>query len=669
TTAALARDDLPPGASLRELGTHRLKDLQRAEPLFQLVHPDLPAEFPPLRSLEAFAHNLPVQWTSFIGREREMAEVRRLLRATRLLTLTGTGGIGKTRLSFQIAREMQPHLADGICFVHLAAVSETDLVIPRIAQELGIQEIGGQPILEAIKASLSKKEFLLLLDNFEQVVETAPLIEDLLIACPRLKVVVTSRATLNLDAEQVFHVPPLAFPSDMKMLTQEELLTQYAAIALFVQRARAIASFQMTQTNAKSIAEICKRLDGLPLAIELAAARMKILSPEALLAKLDEPLKTLTSQSRTLPLRHQTLRNAIQWSYDLLDAGEQRMFRRLSVFRGALVIEAVEAMQQAMNEVDNVPVIDRLASLLDKSLLYRSQIEGMEPYIQMLLTVREYALDLLQESGEFEQARRAHAMHYLNLAEQADLHLKGPQQLKWLAQLEMGQENLWVALAWCMEHIGYAEVEETALRLCGALGWFWFLRGYWSEARRWLDGILGADSSSEATAARAKARYVSGMLAYQQDDYVQARPLLEESRRIYDWLGMKREYANALGTLGQLTYLQGDLDTAWSMLKESETLCRSLDDAWGLISALRRLGYVMLGENDLAQALVNIQEGLELARQLGDKYLLAILLLTQGDIAASQSDLAQAVALDQEGLGFARELGHKSLIALAMQNL
>jgi predicted ATPase/DNA-binding CsgD family transcriptional regulator len=630
---------------------------------------EAPAVRPELRPQPMW--KVPTTFTQLIGRDQETSDICALLKRpdVRLVTLLGTGGIGKTRLSFRVARAMQPHFADGVCFVHLATVSEADLVIPSIAQELGIQEIGGQPVLEAIKVSLSNKDFLLLLDNFEQVVATAPLIEELLAACPHLKVVVTSRATLNLDAEQLYHVPPLAFPSDLKTLTQGESLAQYAAITLFVQRAQAIAPFELTQANAKSIAEICKRLDGIPLAIELAAARMKILSPESLLAKLDEPLKTLTSQSRTLPLRHQTLRNAIQWSYDLLDAREQRLFRRLSVFLGGLHIEAVEAMQQAFNDVDNIPVLDRLASLLDKSLLIRSQIVGEEPHIQMLRTMREYALDLLQESGEFEQARRAHAMHYLSLVEEADKHLKDPQQIHWLALLQSEQENLRGALAWCMEHIEQSEAEDAALRLCGASGWFWFLRGYWSEARRWLDGVLGATRSTGATAARAKALYVSGMLAYHQDDYAQARPLLEESLQIFDRLAMKLEYAYALGTLGQITYLQGELDRALSMLKECETLCRSLDDRWGLVLAKRRLGYVMLGENDLAQAAVYTQEALALARQLGDKYLLAILLLTQGDIAASQSDLAQAIALDQEGQVFARELGNKSLIALAMQNL
>ncbi len=611
---------------------------------------------------------VPTTFTPLIGRDREVTDICALLKRpdVRLVTLLGTGGIGKTRLGYQVAREMQPHFADGVCCVLLASTSEPDLVIPTIAQELGIQQTGGQAILEQLKAALRNKNFLLLLDNFEQVVATAPFIEEILAACPHLKVVVTSREALHLDAEHEFLVPPLDFPSDLNELPEDESLRYYPAIDLFIQRAQAITSpFQMTQTTARSIAEICMRLDGLPLAIELAAARMKILSPEALLVKLSEPLKTLTSQSRTLPHRHQTLRNALQWSYDLLDAAEQRLFRRLAVFLGGWTLEAVETLQQALNDEDSVSVMDRLASLLDKSLLVRRKREGAEPRLLMQLTVREYALELLRESDELEQTRSAHASYFLALAEQADQHLKGPQQTTWLARLEQDQENLRVALAWCMEQ----KEAELALRLCGALSWFWYLHGYWSEGRRWLASALGLAPAGDTSAERAKALFMAGTLAYYQDDYTQARPLLEESARIYDTLGMKREYANVLGISGQLIYLQGDLATALSLLKEAETLCRSLGSAWELASVLRRLGYVMAGQNDMVQASAYTQEGLALARGLGDKYLLAIILLSLGDIAASQSNLGRAVELDQEGLALARELGDKSLISIAVQNL
>ena len=616
---------------------------------------------------------VPPTFTQFIGRDQEIADICELLKHpdTRLLTLLGTGGIGKTRLSFQVAREMKPFFADGICFVHLATVNEPGLVVPTIANELGIQEIGAQPVLEQIKVALRNKHFLLLLDNFEQVVATAPLIEELLAICPRLKVVVTSREVLHLQAERVFPLPPLGLPN-LDQLPEGEALTlsmRYAAIALFVQRAQAVLpTFQLTQNNARAVAEICVRLDGLPLAIELAAARIKVLSPQALLARLSQLFQLLVGGPRTLPLRHQTLHNAIQWSYDLLNAGEQRLFRMLSVFLGGWPIEAVEAMEKSLNSTESADLatLDRVASLLDKSLVQQVTQEGGEPRLQMLRTVREYALEILRTSGETEQCQRAHALYYLTFIEEAEPHLRGLEQTTWIARLELEQENLRAALAWLIEH----EETELALRFCGAQSWFWYLRGYWSEGRHWLEGALQAlHQPAQATPARAKALFGAGNLAYYQDDYAKARPMLEESVQIYRKLDMQSEYANALGALGVLIYLQGDFVTAWPLLQESEMICRTLDRKWELASVLRKLGYVMSRQNDLDRAAVISLECLMLARGLGDRFLIAITLLTLGDIAASRDDLPQAVSHDQEGLSLARELGNKHLIALALQNL
>ena len=612
---------------------------------------------------------VPPTFTPLIGRENEVADICELLKhpEVRLLTLLGTGGIGKTRLSFQVAREMQPYFADGVCFVRLASVNEPDLVVPTIAQELGIQEIGAQPILEQVKVALHNKHFLLLLDNFEQVVTAAPLIEELLAFCPRLKVVVTSREALHLQAEHEFPVPPLGLP-DLNQLPEGETLTQYPAVALFVQLARATQpAFQLTSTNARSIAEICVRLDGLPLAIELAAARIKLLPPQALLARLSQLFQVLTTGSRTLPPRHQTLRNALQWSYDLLDDEEQRLFRRLSVFVGGWTLEAVEAMEKALDEREDavLSVLDRVASLLDKTLLVQRAHSDGEPRLIMLLTVREYALELLRESGEIEKCQHAHALYFLTFVEEAELHLKGPQQTIWLTRLELEQENLRAALAWLIKH----EEAEFALRFCGALSWFWYLRGYWSEGRGWLEGALGLAQAGGLTSARAKALHGAGNLAYYQDDYAIARSLLEESVQIYRKLGNKREFADVLGALGVLLHVQGDLVTARPLLEESEMLCRTPGSKWELAYLLRKLAYVASRQGNLVQATKYAQEGLMLARELGDKSLIAMTLLTLGDIAASQGDLTQAVARDQEGLMLARELGNKSLIGIALQNL
>ncbi len=355
---------------------------------------------------------VPITFTPLIGRDKEIADICELLKNpdVRLVTLLGTGGIGKTRLSYQVAREMQPHFADGACSVHLVSVNEPDLVVPAIAQELGIQEVGAQSIFDRVKVALRTRHFLLVLDNFEQVVTAAPLIEDLLAGCPDLKVVVTSREVLHLDAEHEFPVPPLDLP-DLSQLPGDEALTQYAAVALFVQRARAILpTFYLTQTNARAVAEICVRLDGLPLAIELAAARIKLLPPQVLLARLSQLFRVLINPSRTLHPRHQTLRNALQWSYDLLDGKEQRLFRRLSVFSGGWTLEAVEALEKALNEREGsaISVLESMASLLDKSLVVQTKQKDEEPRLIMLLTVHEYALELLRESGEVEKIQRAH---------------------------------------------------------------------------------------------------------------------------------------------------------------------------------------------------------------------------------------------------------------------
>jgi predicted ATPase/DNA-binding CsgD family transcriptional regulator len=480
-------------------------------------------------------------------------------------------------------------------------------------------------------------------------------------------VVVTSREVLQLDAEHQFPVPPLGLP-DLDQISEDEAFTQYAAIALFVQRAQAILpAFQLTPANARTIAEVCVRLDGLPLAIELAAARVKLLSPQQLLARLTQPFQVLSSSLRTLPPRHQTLHNALQWSYDLLDTREQQLFRRLSVFVGGWPLEAVEALEETLNAEESaaLTVLDSVGSLLDKSLLVRRKQEGQEPRLQMLLTVREYALELLRESGEIEKSQRAHALYFLTFVEEAELHLKGPQQSTWITKLEREQENLRTALAWLMKQ-GEAEL---ALRFCGALGWFWYLRGYWSEGRRWLQGALGLAQASSSTAARAKALYGAGNLAYYQDDYAIARALWQEGVNIYRSLGIHKAYANALGDLGVLTHVQGDLAAARPLLEESERLCRISGRTWELAWLLRKLGYLASREGDLAWAATYAREGLALARELGDKSLIATTLLTLGDIAVSQGDLAQAVALDQEGLALARELGNKSLISIAVQNL
>jgi predicted ATPase/class 3 adenylate cyclase len=396
TTRDLVEHDLPDGVSLRDLGAHRLKDLQQKSHLSQLVITDLPTDFPPLNSLDTHPNNLPVQLTSFIGREQELTAVGQLLRRedVRLLTLTGSGGVGKTRLALQVAAELSDRFADGVFFVNLAPVSDPALVVLTIAQTLGIREGSGQLLLEHVKQELQHKHVFLLLDNFEQVVSAGVQIVDVLAACPHLKILVTSREVLHVHAEHEFPLPPLALP-DPAHLPDLAALPHYAAVALFLQRAQAVKpDFQFSQATARAIAEICVRLDGLPLAIELAAARMKLFPPQALLARLDQGLAVLIGTARDVPARQQTLRNTIAWSYNLLDAAEQRLFRWLSVFIGGCTLEAVEAVCADASDGGEVgQVVERVASLLDKSLLQQTEQEGQEPRLLMLETIREYGLE------------------------------------------------------------------------------------------------------------------------------------------------------------------------------------------------------------------------------------------------------------------------------------
>ncbi|HEY6407973.1 MAG TPA: AAA family ATPase, partial [Ktedonobacteraceae bacterium] len=495
TTRDLVEQELPEGVSLRDLGEHRLKDIERTSRLFQLVIEGLPADFPPLKTFSNHLHNLPVQPTSFIGREQEVATVCSLLRRddVRLLTLTGTAGVGKTRLSIQAATNLAAFFPDGVYFVALASVGNAALVVPAIAQALDVGETGDQHLFERLKAALKEKQLLLLLDNFEQVLEAALVVADLLAACPKLKVLVTSRAVLHVRAEHECNVPPLALP-DPKRLPDLEALSRYAAVALFVQRAQAIRSdFRVTRENAAALVGICARLDGVPLAIELAAARCKYFPPQILLARLEQGLAILTSGARDLPVRQRTLRGAIAWSYDLLETEEQKLFRRLAVFVGGCTLDAAEGVCAAAGKLEG-NVLDLLEALVDKSLLRHEELgEGRTRY-EMLQTLREYGLERLEEARETEETRRAHAVFFLAYAEEAAQNLLGAEAAWWFDSLEQDHENLRAALWWMLERAelstDLAEQAEQALRLCAALMSFWEVRGYFSEGQAFLERAL-----------------------------------------------------------------------------------------------------------------------------------------------------------------------------------
>ncbi|GAC1347255.1 MAG: LuxR family transcriptional regulator [Ktedonobacteraceae bacterium] len=656
TTRDLVAHTLPEGVGLRDLGEHRLKDLQRATHLYQLLITGLPTDFPALKTLDTYHHNLPVQLTLLIGREKEVATIQRLLQRqeVRLLTLTGPGGTGKTRLGLQVAAELGDLFSDGVYFVNLAPISDPALVVPTIAQALDLKETGDQPLLDILKMSLRDKQLLLLLDNFEQVISAAPQVTDLLAACPNLKVMVTSRAVLHVQGEQEFAVPPLAMP-DPKHLPDLVALSQYEAVALFLARAQAVKpEFQVTNASAPAIAEICVRLDGLPLAIELAAARIKVLPPQALLARLGQRLALLTGGARDAPARQQTLRNTIKWSYDLLNADEQRLFRRLSVFVGGCTLEAGEALCIALDGGAE-QVLEGVASLLDKSLLQQTEHEGGEPRFTLLETVREYGLECLHESGEAEVSQRAHALHYLAYAEEAEPHLKGAQQVWWWRRLEQEQENLRAALVWL---IGQEE-GELALRLSGALWWFWNIRGSWSEGWRWLEAVLQLPQAQGRTTRRAKALSGAGMVT-SLIGHSASRALLEESVAISRELGDKRGLTEALGWLGLDMYHSTQTGTevaaSRALLEESLVLAREVDDPWLLANALRNVGEFMVDHGDYKGACLLLGESVTLYRALKDQQALSRALRELVNATLSEGQVTQAAVLAQENLELARGL-------------
>jgi predicted ATPase/class 3 adenylate cyclase/transcriptional regulator with XRE-family HTH domain len=756
---ALARPALPPGVELRDLGEHRLKDLARPERVFQVVAPDLPVRFPPLRTLDtqpdaqaprrgfgellrrlrkaawltqgALAEKAglsartiseierglgpppgggallalgaalgltgadrrqfdqaaeamlaptpapppgparphpPLTQNAFVGRRRLVAHVENLLRreSTRLVTLVGGPGIGKTRLALQVADALWNAFRDGVHVIALAAVTEPEQVTPAIAQGLGLRDSPAGALDDAVREFLRDKQALLVVDNFEQVIAAAPALAALIADAPGVRTLVTSRERLRLYGEHDVLVPALTLPDPARMPPVAQL-PEFEACALFVERAQAAQrDFALTPANASVVATICARLDGVPLAIELAAARIAHLSPAALLSRLETRLPLLTGGPRDAPQRQQTLRNAIAWSYDLLPPAEQRLFRHLGVFVGGCTLDAAAASLGATGQAAE-RVIEEIAALVDKSLLRREEQADGEARFRMLETLREYALEQLAASGDIERTREAHAAFFLARADEADRAMLGPSEQVWLDRLEMDHDNFRAALAWAL---GPPRPANPALgaRLALALWRFWFVRGYLSEGRQWMEAALAApDAISSEQQARAYFR--AGALAENQADFSRAEALLGDALRLYRETGDQAGVSNTLMSLAAVAINSGEYARATAWLNESLTLSRRLDHRRGVIGCQNLLSYVGIVQGDYRMARRLLEEAAQAAAEGGIDEYRAIILNNLGEVARSSGDYDAARRLHEESLELKRELGDKVGIASSLNGL
>ncbi len=616
---------------------------------------------------------LPAALLPLLGRERELADVQRLLSTARLVTLTGPGGVGKTRLALQVAHELHAAFAGGAHFISLAAINDPTLIIPTIVQALGLAESPGQLLFDSLKEFLRDRQILLVLDNFEQVISGAPLLTELLAACAGLRMLVTSRETLRVHGEQEFPLAPLELSNRALIPDQApvESLLHYPGIALFVQRAQASQpEFKLTADNATAVAEICARLDGLPLALELAAARIKLLPPQAMLARLQESsLNLLSGGARDAPARQQTLRGTVQWSYDLLTGDEQCAFRWLAVFVNSCSLEAAikvisqHAQRSVISNIEqdtahgSLLTLDRVTSLVNKSLLRQHETEG-EPRLDMLETIREFGLELLSRAQELEVVQRAHAEYYLSLAEEAEPHLTGREQRVWLNRLAHEQDNLRAALRWGFEH------QEAAfiLRLVAALWQFWFLRGQYSEGRRWFEEALSLASYAEVNMAlRAKTLHAAATLILTQHDVARARALCERSVALYRELGDKKGLLAALLQLCRILDYQEDYEPMQALSQEGLALAEALPDVTIKAQAYAELAFLVYEGASSGMAARYLAESERIYRALDNPAGLASSLFASGMLAAAQGDAARADILHEEAARLATEVEDQRL--------
>ena len=605
-------------------------------------------------------HNLPRQLNRFVGREPEMNQVRELLDSTRLLTLTGAGGCGKTRLALEIAAGALDDFTDGVWLAELAPVTDPGVLAQRLLKVLMLPEVSGRPALDVLVQHLADKRQLLLLDNCEHIVDACALTaQSLLGACPHVEILATSREALNIPGEVVWRVPSLRLP-DAEHGLDLEVLSNYEAVALFLDRARAVEpGFALTTSNAEAVAQVCARLDGIPLALELAAARVRLMSPEQILSRLNDRFQLLTGGSRTALPRQQTLRASIEWSYSLLTEKEQLLFRRLSAFASTFALDAVERICSGQG-LDSDEALDVLGRLADKSVLIAEREDGGVARFRLLETLRQYAAERLVGAGETEFMERRHSEYYVALAEAAAAGMHGPGQGAWLERLEEEHDNLLKVLSWCVEHD-----RQSALQLMAALSDFWLERGYLSEGRSWLD--IALEGPTEGRVTRARALMVAGNLAYHQADYAAARSCFEESLIIWRQAADQAGIGRALVALGMVAFGEGDLDGCRGPLEQGLVLCREARDADGVGRALFQLGMVAAQQGKVEEAEELAEEGLALSRMTSDLTGVSRALHHLAVVAYLRRDNARLRSLSEEGLIVSRNLRSPIGIALGLE--
>jgi len=609
-------------------------------------------------------HNLPYQLTSFIGRQQEIAQLKGLMTANRLVTLTGAGGAGKSRLAMEVAGQLLDAFADGVWMVELAALSDAKVLPQAVAAALTLNEQPARPVIETLGDYLASKRLLLVLDNAEHLLDACARFVDVVLSrSPDAAVIVTSRERLGMAGELTYRVPSLRVPGPGDNLAPDALLT-FEGIRLFVDRARLLRpEFSVTSENAALLASICYRLDGIPLAIELAAPRLRSMSMEELSQGLDQRFALLTDGSRTALPRHRTLRSTIDWSYDLLREPEKLFLQRLSVFAGGWTLAAA-AEVCAGEGIEHRDVLDLLTSLADKSLVVPEQEDAQTRY-RLLETVRQYARDRLEDTGGSAAVRVRHRDYYLALAEEADPKLRGAEQAEWLRRLEEEHENLRAGLAWSVAEAGTGGGQ----RLCAALRRFWWTRGHLTEGRQWCTRVLGKAGAEERTRERANVLNAAGVLAFYQGDYPAARALEEESLAIRRELGDRSGIAGSLGNLGNVASGQGDYPAARALYEGSLAIRRELGDPSGIANSLGNLGNVALYRGDYPAARALDEESLAIRRELGDRFGIAVSLSNLGQVAYEQGDYPAARALDEESLAIRRELGDRIGIFYALEGL